>query len=137
MTVDNLIAALDLKFPSWDVYRLMGKDWLVTVKAKGDQKFECSHSSLEEALRAALDWTPLPVIPRRPMAPQSEPVKRAGGWIVVDTLGYPMSQRYGTRRQASKALEEIIEHWSEADNLWLGEYGWSLEAREGLDYVTG
>lgn len=135
MTADELIAALDGKFPRWELWRADYRQQWVSRSNLGG---ECLVSaSLTECLQLLLDWVPLPVVPRQPTLLTLDLFVARKDWSYWSLRydGREHSHHYKTKKDALRCAEQECERASKRCAEWADKYS-ELVARgkEGIDY---
>lgn len=122
--VDKLAAQLD-HVATWTIWRTWDLRWVVKV-VKESQSETFDGDSLEEVLRAALDWRPLPKVPPRPVKLDLEVAKVRDGLWGARTNAGSFLWYAGTKKTATQRLEhyqarvdKAIEDWDRVHGHWL------------------
>jgi hypothetical protein len=134
MTADELIAALDAKFPKWELWRTADKEWACRA-FHGDEVQGATTLSL--ALQCLLEYKPLPRVPRRPTLLSLDlfTARRNGSYWNLFYDGRDWSYRHKTKKEAMQCAEKLCDASSKRCAEWADKYG-ELVARgkEGIDY---
>lgn len=135
MTVDELIAELDARFPKWELWRTADREWACR-SAVGDQVQGAA--SLELALKSLLYYKPLPRIPRRPtllMLDRFGVKKEGSKWLLqYDSRFY--SRNYRTRTEAWSSARQAVELSSQYCAKWADKYSEIVASgKEGIDFI--
>ncbi len=131
----SLEQQIDAKFKQWDVWRTAGKEW----HFKGEQEgahFSVTLPTISEAFCAALEWIPLPSVPRCPRLLSSylfKPAKSGTKWrLNYDDRDFGIEVK--TKREAEEAAERFCQRSATAFAEWQSQYSWTLTKTEGVDF---
>ncbi len=134
MTVDELIAALDAKFPMWEMWRTADKQWVSRDQHGG----ECHMAgSLAECLQLLLDWAPLPVVPRQPTLLSLDLFVARKDWAYWSLRydGREHSHHHKTKKDALRCAEQECERSSKRCAEWADKYSeLVVRGQLGIDY---
>jgi hypothetical protein len=133
----RLFAILDDKFRMWDVYKTAMNEWCFSgTFSDGDGKFSCTRESVIDALVDAIEFTPLPTVPRRPRLLGMSgfaPYKSGSKW----RLKY-LGQDYGISVDRKSDAESFARRQAEASENaiceWDRKYAWCAGKVEGKDF---
>ena len=133
--VDAMVATLDERYgkDGWSMWRAAIGGWVVKLEC---DKSTHSKDTISEAIKAAIDYKPLPVVPRRPiefLAANAEIYKSGSLWRVW------YKQRdccVGARtKRAAWHWCEMTEYANKkAIEDWMTNHGWTLVKQEGVDF---
>ncbi len=133
--VDEMVAALDAKHgPKWDMYRTALGEFVVKLESRK----LLSAETLSGAMQAAIDFTELPVIPRRPEVfhrSEYDTKKDGSKWVIT----HRRNEVCGNIT-SKKNAEAFIDNWNaiadqDCEN-WDNEYGPFISTHtEGVDFV--
>ena len=131
----TLVAELDRKFPAaWDLYRLAVGGWAVKVKGE-DEAFK--GETIEDALQSAVDFVPLPRIPRVPTLLFKDSfsiVKSGSKWDVHYNGGYYCGGIM-TERKAEATIDHHVAMAEKRYLDWLAEFGCHYQLKdEGVTF---
>jgi hypothetical protein len=133
----RLFALLDAKFRMWDIYKTAMNEWCFSgTFSDGDGKFSCTRDSVIDALVDAIEFIPLPTVPRRPNVYDRKaflPYKDGYKWR-LRYLGKDFGVLTQTKTQAEQAADKIAEHSRESHERWMIAYGWTIDKVEGRDF---
>lgn len=135
MTVDELIAELDARFPKWELWRTADKEWACR-SAVGDPVQGAA--SLELALKSLLYYKPLPRIPRRPtlLTLDMFEVKKLDGKWAIECQHRPYFWNIETRKKAMAIADQAVEHSSKRCADWANKYSEIVASgKEGIDFI--
>lgn len=134
MTADELIAALDAKFPTWEMWRTADKQWASRDNHGGQTHMS---ASMTDCLASLLYYTPLPVVPRQPTLLTLDRFVARKDWAYWSLRydGREHSHHYKTKKDALRCAEQECERASKRCAEWADKYS-ELVARgkEGIDY---
>lgn len=134
--VEGIISAMDAKFVRWDIYRAAGGHWVLTAELQNGQTFHETNSGFVMALVAAVDWVPLPLVPRPPVRLSRDgftPVKSGSKW----RLKYhdrDAGVQCGTRREVEAFADRSVATSNFECDIWESTHGWSRDKVEGVDF---
>jgi hypothetical protein len=134
--VDALVAVLDERYGrhNWNLWSASIGGWVVKLN-----KEKTSHygDTIGEALQAAIDYKPLPVVPRRPslFSADGAGIYKAGkrGWR-VEYRGRDCCVWLETKKMAEQWAKQEEERADKAYEDWMANYGWTLGKQEGVDF---
>lgn len=134
MTADELIAALDAKFPAWEMWRTADKEWVSRDKHGGQTHMS---ASMTDCLASLLYYVPLPLVPRKPtlLSLDRFTARRDGcNWSLLYD-GKLFQFAFKTKRSAMRHAQVCVDSASIACATWADKYS-ELVARgkEGIDY---
>jgi len=133
--VDALASTLDGKYgpDGWSLWLTAIGGWVVKLEC---DKSTHSKPTISQAIRAAIDHKPLPVVPRRPSlfsASGADIYKSASLWRVrYDGRDCCVGAR--TKRAAWDWCEMTEYANKKAIENWEANYGWTLGKQEGVDF---
>ena len=135
MTVDEIIAELDARFPAWELWRTADREWACRSSV-GDQVQGAA--SLELALKSLLYYKPLPRIPRRPtllMINRFTAQQSGSKWsLLYDGRGY--SYDFATKKQAMTYAGTMSRMSSINFKSWHMKYSEIVASgKEGIDFI--
>ena len=134
MTADELIAALDAKFPAWEMRRTADKEWVSRDKHGGQTHMS---ASMTDCLASLLYYVPLPLVPRKPtlLTLDRFTARKSGSWWSLFYDGVNKLHHFRTKKDALRHAEMHCRMSSENCAEWADKYG-ELVARgkEGIDY---
>ena len=133
--VDALVSTLDERYcmDGWAMWRAAIGGWV--VKLECDQSTH-SKPTISQALQAAIDYTPLPVVPRRPSlfsAAMAREYKSGNGWR-VKYQGRDCGVLLPKKKLANDWAIHEDKRSLEAYNAWMANHGWTLGKQEGVDF---
>ena len=136
-TLDVLFAILDVKFSKWDIYRTAMNEWCFRGLCRdGSGDFSFTRESIIESLVEAVEFIPLPIVPRRPRLLGMSgfvPYKSGSKW----RLKY-LGQDYGISVDRKSDAESFARRQAEASENAIGEwdrkYAWCAGKVEGKDF---
>jgi hypothetical protein len=132
--VDEMAATLDERYGKngWDMYRGIFF-WIARIDKDGSTHHG---DTIGQAIMAAIDHKPLPVVPRRPSlfsASGADIYKSASLWRVrYDGRDCCVGAR--TKRAAWDWCEMTEYANKKAIENWEANYGWTLGKQEGVDF---
>lgn len=137
-TINELAAKMRNKFDLWQLYPTGGQKWCVRGVI-GEQVFMETFPGLTEALTAALDWVPMPVIPRRPMRYVKNFMEaRKDQWGKKWELWHSGRRVAGclfkTKKAAMAAAETIVDRSNREADQWEEKYGELALKVDGVDF---
>jgi hypothetical protein len=133
--VDAMVQTLDERYgmDGWAMWRAAIGGWVVKIES---DKSTHSKPTISQALQAAIDYKPLPVVPRRPSlfsASGADIYKSASLWRVrYDGRDCCVGAR--TKRAAWDWCEMTEYANKKAIENWEANYGWTLGKQEGVDF---
>jgi hypothetical protein len=133
--IDALASTLDGKYgpDGWSLWLTAIGGWVVKIES---DKSTHSKPTISQALQAAIDYKPLPVVPRRPSlfsASGADIYKSASLWRVrYDGRDCCVGAR--TKRAAWDWCEMTEYANKKAIENWEANYGWTLDKQEGVDF---
>jgi hypothetical protein len=136
--VDALVATLDERYGrhNWNLWSASIGGWVVKLNKEVSSHYG---ETISEALQAAIDYKPLPVVPRRPiefLAANAEIYKSASLWRVrYDGRDCCVGAR--TKRAAWDWCEMAEHANKKATEDWETNHGWTLGKQEGVDFRYG
>ena len=133
--VDAMVATLDERYGrhNWNLWSASIGGWVVKLN-----KEKTSHygDTIGEALQAAIDYKPLPAVPRRPiefLAANAEIHKSGSLWRVCYN-GRDCCFGAKTKRAAWDWCEMTEYANKKAIENWMANHGWTLGKQEGVDF---
>lgn len=134
-TVDELAAEVTAKFGQWNMWRTAMGQWHISAK-QASQDFEATCDGIGEAMRAALQWRALPLVPRekrRLSEELFEPVRSGVKWrLLYDSMD--VGARFDRKSDAMEFARRKVEYSIAESESWELMYGWSRNATEGVDF---
>jgi hypothetical protein len=136
-TCDDHVLTLDKKYPGkWDIYRSMLSRWIVQITASDGSKRTVDGETLGDALRAAVEFTPLLLIPREPT------VYRAGNYSIKKNgtrwrvyYAGDLSQEYATKKECQKMIEAVVIRSGVNHQAWVAKYFAIVDkGKPGVDF---
>jgi hypothetical protein len=133
--VDAMVQTLDERYgmDGWAMWRAAIGGWVVKIES---DKSTHSKPTISQALQAAIDYKPLPVVPRRPSlfsASGADIYKSASLWRVrYDGRDCCVGAR--TKRAAWDWCEMTEYANKKAIEDWETNHGWTLGKQEGVDF---
>ena len=134
--VDALACVLDERYgmDGWAMWRATIGGWVVKIES---DKSTHSKPTISQALKAAIDYKPLPVVPRRPslFSADGAGIYKAGkrGWR-VEYRGRDCCVWLETKKMAEQWAKQEEERADKAYEDWMANYGWTLGKQEGVDF---
>jgi hypothetical protein len=134
--VDEMVSTLDERYGrhNWNLWSASIGGWVVKLN-----KEKTSHygDTIGEALQAAIDHKPLPVVPRRPSLffYLDADIYKAGssGWrIKFDCRD--CGACFKTKKAAQQWARQEEERSVSSYNNWVDNHGWTLGKQEGVDF---
>lgn len=137
--VRQLVGEMDVKFTRWHIYRTAMGDWHL----KGEQSTqvcEITADGFVEAIKKALQWRALPLVPRPQERLNRDGFRvtkisgdsRRGKWL-VSYLGNDRG-RFFTKKEAEAFADRQTEFSRAAADGWEISYGWARGKSEGVDF---
>lgn len=135
-TPDELVSILDEKYGNkWDLWRTALLAWCARIKRDSEQQV-FDGATLQEALSKAVEFIPLPEIPRQPAAifRNGFTVKKDGSKWVLLYRDYTWHASISTKRMAEELADNHVKRNTTAREDWEQDYG--SMARHGVEGVT-
>jgi hypothetical protein len=133
--VDALAVVLDERYGKngWDMYRGTFF-WIARIDKDGSTHHG---DTIGQAIMAAIDHKPLPVVPRRPslFSADGAGIYKAGkrGWR-VEYRGRDCCVWLETKKMAEQWAKQEEERADKAYEDWMANHGWTLDKQEGVDF---
>jgi hypothetical protein len=134
--VDAMAATLDDRYGpgGWDLWRAAIGGWVVKIES---DKSTHSRDTIGQALQAAIDYKPLPVVPRRPSLffADGASIYESGrsGWR-VEYKDRDRGVLLKTKKLAEQWAKQEEQRSVEAHSSWMTNYGWTVGKQEGVDF---
>jgi hypothetical protein len=134
--VAAMVAELDERYGAcgWSMWRAAIGGWFVKIES---DKSTHSKPTISQAIKAAIDYKPLPVVPRRPSIFSASGAivykVRGGGWG-VEYKGRDCYVWLPTKKMAEQWAKQEEERADKAYDDWMANYGWILGKKEGVDF---
>lgn len=137
-TIDELASQLDSKCCGWNLWRTAMGQWVVQIPVAGQSSLESfDGSELLLVLQAALDYVPLPLIPRRPTVYSDDQftiVKNSHRWV-IKINGWPVYNNVATKKMAGEFIKRHIDRHAAAAKEWELKYAATVaNGIEGKDF---
>ena len=135
--VAELCQQMQAKYERWSIWQACASgDWIIAADA-GQQTYNGGHRDMIAALRNAVAWRPLPIVPRRPFVYSEalfSAVKSGGRWTLLYDRS-PLSYHIESKKKAMAFGRKMSERSRQQEAEWLEKHGWSLHKTEGVDFV--
>ena len=134
--VDALACVLDERYGAgrWSLWRAAIGGWVVKLEC---DKSTHSKDTISQALQAAIDHKPLPVVPRRPslFSASGADIYKAGrmAWR-VEYMGRDCCVGFKKRQVAEQWAKREENIRQQAYEDWMTNHGWTLDKQEGVDF---
>jgi hypothetical protein len=139
MTIHEQLKTLELqvdaKFLTWTAWPTAMKEWHFQAEQEGAH-FSINSTTISEAFIAALEWKPLPVVPRCPRQMYQgrfRLVKNGSKWrLLYDDQDCGV--QVNTKREAAECVDKFCQRSTNAVSEWQHLYGWTASKTEGVDF---
>lgn len=133
--VNKLAEQLDEKFGTWNLWRTAMGEWHISAK-QGSQEFTETCPTITDALKGALHWRAIPLVPRerRIMSDELFEVCKNGSKWRLNYDGRDWGVQFDRKRDAEKYIAKRVELSVSEHRNWESMYGWTKNATEGVDF---
>lgn len=126
---------VDAKFSTWTAWPTALKEWHFQGEQEG-ARFSVTSATISEAFVSAIEWKPLPVVPRCPRQlyqGRFVPKKSGSKWR-LEYDGQDCGVLVNTKREAGEAVDKFCQRSNVAVSEWQHLHGWTTSKTEGVDF---
>ena len=134
--VEHIHSAMDEKFSKWDIYRSASREWVLTAEMPTGQTFRETNFYYIMVLAKALEWIPLPLVPRPPQRLYRNaftPQKNGSKWR-VKYLDQDCGVQCGTKKEVEEFADRQVARSNFDADIWDATHGWTVGKVEGVDF---